>query len=53
MDWVCRTYGKMAYVCLILVRKPEGKKPLVRSKHRQEDNIKMVFRGGTGLDSTG
>ena len=27
--------------CNILVGKPEGKKPLVRHRHRWEDNIKM------------
>jgi hypothetical protein len=25
----------------VLVRKPEGKRPLGRSRHRLEDNIKM------------
>jgi hypothetical protein len=28
----------------ILVRKPEGKKPLERPRHMWEDNIKMNFR---------
>jgi hypothetical protein len=28
----------------ILVEKPEGKRPLGRSKHRWEDNIRMDFR---------
>jgi hypothetical protein len=28
----------------ILVRKPEGKRPLVRRRRRREDNIRMDFR---------
>jgi hypothetical protein len=28
----------------ILVGKPEGKKPLVRQRHRREDNIKIDFK---------
>jgi hypothetical protein len=36
----------------ILVRKPEGKRPLGRSKRRQEDIIKIVRRevGWAGMD---
>jgi hypothetical protein len=36
----------------ILVRKPEGKRPLGRPRHRRDDNIKMYFReiGWCGLD---
>jgi hypothetical protein len=36
-----------------LMGKPEGRRPLGRSKHRWEDNIKMDFREvewGHGLD---
>jgi hypothetical protein len=33
--------GKRKDVYRILVGKPEGKKPLGRSRHRWEDNIKM------------
>jgi hypothetical protein len=29
----------------ILVRKPEGKRPLGRPRHRWEDNIKMYLKG--------
>jgi hypothetical protein len=29
----------------ILVRKPEGKRPLQRHRHRWEDNIRMNFGG--------
>jgi hypothetical protein len=28
----------------VLVGKPEGKRPLERSRHRWEDNIKMYLR---------
>jgi hypothetical protein len=39
----CSMHGeKNAYK--ILVEKPEGKKPLGRSRHRCENNIKMGFR---------
>jgi hypothetical protein len=31
-------------VFTILVGRPEGKRPLKRSRHRWEDNIKMNFR---------
>jgi hypothetical protein len=36
----------------ILVGKPEGKRPLGRSRHRWEDNIKMNLReiGWGGMD---
>jgi hypothetical protein len=33
--------GEKRNVCRLLVRKPEGKKPLGRSRHRWIDNIKM------------
>jgi hypothetical protein len=35
---------KMRNLYRILVGKPEGKKPLIRSRHRWEDNIKMDLR---------
>ena len=36
----------------VLVRKPEGKRPLGRPRHRWEDNIKMDLAevGGVGGD---
>jgi hypothetical protein len=36
----------------VFVGKPEGKRPLGRSKHRWEDNIKMDLQevGGAGMD---
>jgi hypothetical protein len=38
----------------ILVRKPEGKRPLVRPKHRWVDNIKIDLQevGCVGMDWT-
>ena len=36
----------------ILVRKPEGKRLLGRSKHRWDDNIAMDFKG-CGCDAAG
>ena len=33
--------GEKRDACRVLVRKPEGKRPLERSRHRQNDNIKM------------
>ena len=40
----------------ILVRRPEGKRPLGRPRRRWEDNIKMFFEicdRGSGLDLSG
>jgi len=36
---VCMGEGRGVY--RVLVRKPEGKRPLGRPRHRGEDNIKM------------
>jgi len=33
--------GEERVVCRVLVRKPEGKRPLGRPGHRLEDNIRM------------
>ena len=41
------------HACKILVGKPEGKRPLGRSSHRWEDNIKFELqevRGGVDWD---
>jgi len=42
--------GEDRVVHRILVGKPEGKSPLVRPRHKWEDNIKMELRevGGVG-----
>jgi hypothetical protein len=39
MSGACSTHGGKAY--RILVRRPEGKKPLGRPRRRCEDNIKV------------
>jgi hypothetical protein len=42
----------MRNACKILAGKPEGKRPLIRTKHRWEDNIRMDLReiGWEGMD---
>jgi hypothetical protein len=42
MGGKCGTYGRGVY--RILVRRPEGKRPLGRYRCRWEDNIKMDLR---------
>jgi hypothetical protein len=37
--------GENRNACGILVGKSEGKRPLVRPRHKLEDNIKMDLRG--------
>jgi len=37
----------------VLVRKPEGKRPLVRPRRRWEDNIKMDLQEVGGVVGTG
>ena len=44
MDGACSAYGERRDVYRVLVGKPEGKRPLGRTRHRWEDNIKMDFR---------
>jgi len=41
-------YGRRG-VCRVLVRTPEGKRPLGKPRRRWEDNIKMDLQG-YGLD---
>jgi hypothetical protein len=36
--------GEGRSVYRVLVRKPEGKRPLVKPRHRWKDNIKMDLR---------
>jgi len=45
-------YGKRRGVHRVLVRKPEGKRPLGRPRRRWEDNIKMGLpeMGYGGMD---
>jgi hypothetical protein len=44
--------GERRGVCGVLVGKPEGKRPLGKSMHRWEDNIKMDLQevGCRGMD---
>jgi hypothetical protein len=30
--------------CIVLAQKPEGKRPLIRSRHRWDDNIIMYLK---------
>jgi len=41
MGGVCSTYGARRGVYRVLARRPEGKRPLGRTRRRWEDNIKM------------
>ena len=41
MRGACGAYGEGRGVYSVLVGKPEGKRPLGRSRRRWEDNIKM------------
>jgi len=41
MGGACSTYGESRGVYRVLVRKPEGKRPLRTPRRRWEDNIKM------------
>jgi hypothetical protein len=44
MGTTCSTYREMRNAYIILVGKPEGKRPLVRSRHKWEVNIKMDIK---------
>jgi hypothetical protein len=48
MGRTCGTYGERRAAYRILVRKPEGRRPLGRSRRRWEDNIKKPSRSGIG-----
>ena len=41
MGGACSKYGERRGICRVLVVKPEGKRPLGRSRRRWKDNIKM------------
>jgi hypothetical protein len=41
MGWACSSDGKKRGVYRVLLRIPEGKRPLGRPRHRWENNIKM------------
>ena len=44
MGGSCSTYGEKRGVYRVLVGKPEGKRPLGRTRHRWGDNIKVDFQ---------
>jgi hypothetical protein len=41
MGGACSTYGEKRGAYMILVGRPEGRRPLERPRRRWEDNIKM------------
>jgi hypothetical protein len=41
MGGACSSHGEIRPAYKILVGKSEGKRPLERTRHRREDNIKM------------
>jgi hypothetical protein len=52
MDSACSTNGERRNACRILVGKPEGRRPLGRTRRRWVNNIKMVLveMGWYGMD---
>jgi hypothetical protein len=36
--------GEIKYACILLVGKPQGKRPLERRRHRLEGSIKMEYK---------
>jgi hypothetical protein len=52
MNGACSTHGEKGNACRVLVGKPEGKRPLGRTRRRWEDNIKIDFRevGWSGVN---
>jgi hypothetical protein len=51
MRWACSMNGEKRNVYRLLVRKPMGKRPLGRLRHRWMDNIRMdLVEVGCGLD---
>jgi hypothetical protein len=52
MGGACSAYGERRGVYRVLVRKPEGKRPLGRTRRRWKDNIKMDIEevGYGGMD---
>jgi len=41
VDRACGAYGRQRGTYKVLVRRPEGKRPLGRPTHRWENNIEM------------
>jgi hypothetical protein len=44
VGWTCGTHGGWEKYLGVLVRRPEGKRPLGRLRRRWEDNIKLDLR---------
>jgi hypothetical protein len=44
MSGRCSTYGERRGACRDLVRRPEGRRPLERLRHRRNGNIKTNFQ---------
>jgi hypothetical protein len=44
MGRACTMHGEKRNACRILVKKPEGKRPLGRPRRRWENNIETVLR---------
>jgi hypothetical protein len=52
MDRACNTHGEKRNPYRVLVRRPEGERPLESPRYRWEDNIKMNLTeiGWGGMD---
>jgi hypothetical protein len=44
VGWTCNTHGSGEKCHRVLIGRPEGKRPLGRSRRRWENNIKMELR---------
>jgi hypothetical protein len=44
VGWTCSTHGGGRGVYRVLIRRPEGNRPLGRRRRRWEDNIKLDLR---------
>jgi len=44
------TRGDRRGACVVLVAKPEGRRPLRRPRRRWEDNIKILNKWDAGMD---
>jgi len=51
VGWTCSTHGEGRVVYRFLVGRPEGKRPVARSRRRWEDNINVDLRE-RGIDGT-
>ena len=52
MSGECSAYGERRGVYSVLMKEPEGKRPLGRPRHKWEDNIKVDIKevGCGGMD---